>query len=563
MRALKNMLGALALVLLFFGSTLAKRPTPASPLPQAHFKPGEILVKFKGGFSAIGIRSALVAHDARVLGEIKDLGIIRLGVPVGEELRIIESLRRNPLVEYAEPDYIVQGGSGVGCTLHDSQAVLHTSAVVPNDEYYRWQWNLSKIGIPQAWDTTTGGSVVIAILDTGVGLEHPDLKAKIWTNPDENPCNGIDDDGNGKVDDVHGWDFVNDDNDPQDDYWKGTVVAGIAAAEADNEEGIAGVSWGARIMPVKVLNSEARGFYSDIIEGICYAADEGAKVINMSFGATAPSPGLADAVNYAHSRGCLLVAMAGDWVDGNPIVYPAALPNVVAVAATDDADVRWDRSEYGPYVDVAAPGAGGKDITGAEGILSTYWYKGIHTYAFWASTGAAAPHVAGLAALIWSVNPHLTPDEVEGIIEQTAVDLGDPGRDDYYGWGRIDANAAIGATPHYLQVSPTQLLFLADNDTNPPPQRIVNPGTSFPTWIATETADWLSIIGPVGNTPSYVTVSVDKGALPDHGIYTSPITITSTMPESQNGPLIVDVVLSYVPQLRRVYFPQVSLECAK
>jgi len=554
MKAFKNAVWPLSLALLLFGSTLASAPIPTAnsvtgPAPQAEFKPGEILVKFKEGFSALSIRSALVAHDVRVLGEIKGLGVIRLGVPVGEELRIIESLRRNPLVEYAEPDYIAQGGSGVGCTLHGSQAVLHTSAVVPNDEYYSYQWNLPKIGAAQAWEITTGGSVVIAILDTGVELEHPDLRAKIWTNPDENPCNGIDDDRNGKVDDVHGWDFVNDDNDPQDDHGKGTHVAGIAAAESDNEEGIAGVSWGAMIMPVKVLNSDAWGYYSDIVEGIYYAADEGAKVINMSLWGHEDSALLKEAVSYAHAKGCVLVAAVGD--GGGPVGYPARYPEVLAVAATDGRDQRAPFSNYGGEVDVVAPGAG---------ILSTLWGN----YYWWTGTSQAAPHVAGLAALIWSVNPHLTPDEVEGIIEQTTVDLGEPGRDDYYGWGRIDANAAIGATPHYLQVSPTQLLFLADDDTtNPPAQRIVNPGTSSPTWIATETADWLSIVGPVGNTPSYVTVSVDKGALPDYGTYTSSITITSTMSGSQNSPLIVDVIFSYVPQLKRVYLPRVQLGCAR
>jgi len=562
MKGLKNALWTLSLALLLFGSTLASAPTPTAnsvtgPAPQAEFKPGEILVKFKKGFSALGIRSALAGHDVRVLGEISGLRIIRLAVPAGEELRIIESLRRSPLVDYAEPDYIAHGAAGQEVALYavgrdssrpvrGSQVVL--SAVAPNDKWYSYQWNLPKIGMPQAWDTTTGGSVVIAILDTGVELEHPDLRAKIWTNPDENSCNGIDDDGNGKVDDVHGWDFVNDDNDPQDDYGKGTHVAGIAAAETDNEEGIAGVSWGAMIMPVKVLKSGGSGYYSDIIEGICYAADEGAKVINMSLWAHVHSPPLEEAVRYAHAKGCVLVAAVGD--ESGAVGYPARYPEVLAVAATDGGDQRWPFSNYGPEVDVAAPGAG---------ILSTLWGD----YLWWTGTSQAAPHVAGLAALIWSVNPHLTPDEVKGIIEQTVVDLGDPGRDDYYGWGRIDANAAIGATPHYLQVTPSEVLFLSDNDGNPPARRIVNPGTSFPTWIATETADWLSIAGPVGNTPSYVTVSVDKGALPDYGAYISPITISSTMPGSQNSPLIVEVTLSYVPQLRRVYLPQVQLGCAR
>jgi len=145
---------------------------------------------------------------------------------------------------------------------------------------------------------------------------------------------------------------------------------------------------------------------------------------------------------------------------------------------------------------------------------------------------------------------------VEGIIESTAVDLGDPGRDDYFGHGRIDANAAVRATPHHLQVSPTSLVFLADDNTDPSQQAVTNPGTSSSTWSATAgETPWLSVSEPSGHTPSFITVSADKGALPDYGLYTAPITVTSTMTNSESSPQVITATFSYVPQLHKVYLP--------
>jgi len=455
-------------------------------------------------------------------------------------------------VEYAEPNYIVYVPPSLnGLNYLDQrpiarmQGLAGCTSVIPNDPYFPSQWNLNQIQAPTAWCITTGSEdVVIAIIDSGVDLDHPELEAKLWVKPGEIPDNGLDDDGNGYIDDVHGWDFVNWDNDPQDDYGHGTFVAGIAAAETDNGIGIAGFSWGAKIMPVKVIAPGVPGYayYSDITSGICYAADNGAKIINMSFHSAAYSQALQAAVTYAHSKGCLLVAAAGDTGD-DTYQYPASHAHVVSVAATGRDDEHWDLSTYNDRVDVAAPGVE---------ILS-FWEGG---YGRMPSTRMATPHVSGLAALIWSVNPTLTPDEVESIIESTAVDLGDPGRDDYFGHGRIDANAAVRATPHYLQVSPTALLFLADDNTDPLQQVITNPGTSSSTWSATAGATpWLSISKPFGHTPSSITVSADKSALPKHDVYTAPITVTSTMPNSENNPQIITATFSYVPQLYRAYLP--------
>ena len=418
------------IVLLLWGLLLAGGMLPpqgeclagASPARGEDFKAGEILVKFKEGALRADVQSVLAVHGLSVVEEIPELGIAQVAVPVGRELEMIESLKSNPLVEYAEPDHIVYGFD-----------------VAPNDVYFSIQWNMTDIQAHRAWQATTGISITIAVLDTGIDLRHPDLNDKIWANPGEVPNNGRDDDENGYIDDVHGWDFVNNDNDPQDDNGHGTHVAGIAAAETNNGIGVAGVSWGAVIMPVKVLGADNKGYYSDIIKGLLYAAENGAKIINMSFGSKVEQQALQEAVSYVHdTKGCFLVAAAGNWaLEDNPVTYPAALPGVIAVVATDAAGNRWDKSEHGPFIDLAAPGIH---------VLSTYWFRGEHDYTWADGTSMAAPHVSGVAALVWSIHPEYTNKEVEKRIKQGADDMGTPGWDRYYGWGKVNAYKAVAGS---------------------------------------------------------------------------------------------------------------------
>ena len=443
-------------------------------------------------------------------------------------------------------------------------------AVWPDDPYFSngAQWNLAKIEAPAAWDITTGSEkVVIAFVDSGVDLDHDELKDKIWTNSGEagtdtngndKTTNGIDDDGNGKIDDVHGWDFVNWDSEPQDDYGHGTFVAGVAAAETYNGILMAGVSWGAEIMPVKVLNRVGKAYVHHINGGITYAADNGAKIIHISgyVRSSAYSNAMQNAVDYAHSRGALVVAGSGDpdeekTIPPDAYQYPAALNHVVSVAATDRDDERWSDSTYNDMVDVAAPGVG----------IFSFWPGG---HGWWSSTGLAAAQVSGLAALIWSVNPNLTPDQVESIIESTAVDLGEDGWDEYFGWGRIDAAAAVLKTTHYLDVEPHNVLDfdrVCDHGV-PPWRKITNPNTNSSTWSATSPDDWLSISDPEGYTPSSATVSIDKSSLQGYGVYTTGITAISTMTNYEHSPLIIPVTVvytqcwtSYLPLLFKNYSP--------
>jgi len=378
------------------------------------FKPGEVLVRFATGIGASQAAANLAVDGLAIAGEIPSLDIKRLAVPPGQELMWVEELRGDHGLVFVELNYLA-----------------HAAATIPDDPHYTEQWNLPRIRAPEAWDLTTGDDLTIAVIDTGVDLDHPDLVGKLWTNADEIPDNGLDDDGNGYVDDSHGWDFVNGDAEAQDDYWHGTHVAGIAAADSDNGQGVAGVSWGARIMPLKVLNASGDGNYADVASAIVYAADNGARILNLSLGGEDYSAALADAVGYARERGCLLAAAAGN--DSGAVRYPAANDGVLAVVATTKWDGRWYGSNHGPEVDVAAPGADIYSTTLDDAYLSA------------SGTSAATPHVSGLAALVWSAQPDLTTDEVARVITETVRDLGAPGWDQFYGWGRIDAYQAVSS----------------------------------------------------------------------------------------------------------------------
>jgi len=523
-RLVRSTLGFLLIATLwlgfqFFGSLFTSAAWPGdgpeqttppgnSPSGSGELVPGEVLVKFKSDVSPISVQAALSAQDVRAVGEVAALGVQRLTVPKGQELAIVAALRHHPLVEYAEPNYIIH-------------AIL-----TPNDPSFPSQWGLTKIGAPQAWDVTTGSSdLTIAIVDSGIDLDHPDLGGKI----------------------ILGYDYVNGDWHPDDDYGHGTHVAGIAAARTNNSTGVAGVSWGAWLMALKVLNAEGTGTYADVASAVTYAADHGAKIINLSLGGDYDSQTLHDAVIYAHNAGCVLAAATGN--DGGSVVmYPAKYAEALAVAATGSTDQRAWFSNYGPEADVAAPGVG---------IYSTYFGGG---YTSMDGTSMAAPHVAGLVALIWSEYPGYTNDQVEGRIEMTALDLGAPGWDPYYGHGRIDAQAAL-CTPD-LGASPQSIAFLADDTTDPMPSSqtvsVLNTGCDPVAWtavISPSTATWLSAAPLSGaatkTSPGSISLSANKSGL-GYSTYNAQVIISTTQTTVWGNPQTVDVKLIYMEELYRI-----------
>ena len=286
--------------------------------------------------------------------------------------------------------------------------------VVPNDPLYDpYQWNLRQIHAPEAWDLTTGSpDVIIAVLDTGVSFTHPDLANKL----------------------VPGYDFVNDTTLPDDDNGNGTHVAGIIAAETNNQIGIAGITWLGRIMPVKVLDAAAHGDVSLAAQGVIWAVDHGARVINLGLAGPTSSQDLVDAIDYAHSRNVVVIAPVANNGTADPS-YPAALDHVIAVAATDHSDRPLTTSNSGDYISVAAPG---------DQIASTFRPPGGKDgYAVASGTAQAAAHVAGVAALLLSINPDLSTDDVQTVLEGSADHFGLTGRDSHVGFGRINAARAL------------------------------------------------------------------------------------------------------------------------
>ena len=317
-----------------------------------------------------------------------------------------------------------------------------TALKPPNDPYYPLQWSLKKINAQAAWSVSAGSpSIVVAVVDSGVDLGHPDLAGQL----------------------VPGFNCVDAGSPPQDDHGHGTHVAGTIGAKANNAAGVVGVAWGAKIMPVKTIDRSGSGSSSCIADGIRFAVDNAAKIINLSLGSKYPSQAVEDAVNYAHDKGALVVASAGNCGDPgacdtlSPPNYPAAFSNVLAVAATGPKDERAVYSSYGWWVGVAAPGGNGGYL--ADSILSTCWRESpkctFGQYTLSNGTSMAAPHVAGLAALVWSLKPSLTNDQVAQVIQSTSVDLGSPGRDDQFGAGRIDALAAARAVAGPGAIPPT------------------------------------------------------------------------------------------------------------
>jgi len=297
------------------------------------------------------------------------------------------------------------------------------------------------ISAQSAWDTTTGnGSVVIAIIDSGIRITHNDISSNIWINGAD-PIGGGDSDGNGYLDDYYGWDFVGNDNNIDDDNGHGTMVSGISGAVGNNGTGVAGICWDCKIMGLKVLDEFGGGDGDNLIDAINYATDKGVDIINMSLGQTAPDSLLEAACANAEAAGILLIAAMGNvnaeyGIKKESILYPAAFDSVMGVGAVNDNGLIADFSVVGNYpytTEITAPGV---DIT------STYREHN-SSYATGDGTSFAAPIVSGVAALIKTVTPTITLADLRSRLQTSANDAGRPGKDAVYGYGILDANKAV------------------------------------------------------------------------------------------------------------------------
>jgi len=431
------------------------------------FVPGEFIVKLKKDTTLSSSTQFMALNENHQVyavekvfphseGTILD-NIYLLHVPIGSDIpSIVKEYATYPDVVYAEPN-------GIG----------HLCGI-PNDANFSKQWYLHNTGqkfkgnmhgtpgadihAPEAWDIETGSpNVTIAIIDTGIDYMHPDLAANIWTNKNEIPGNGIDDDHNGYIDDVHGWDFYYNDSNITDGFGHGTMCAGVADAVGNNSIGVAGVCWNCKIMPVRIFNDTAYGTAIMAAKGIRYAADNGADVISMSF-AFGWSFMLKNAVDYAYSKGVFLCASAGN-DDSAGKAWPGGFEHVVAVAATNQNDGRctpedWgpgSGSEYGDWVAIAAPG------NLAYSTMPTYHvtandppYNWAQNYYYHWGTSCSTPIVAGAAALLLSKDPSLTPDEVDALLCGNV----DPyNSTEYIGTGRLNAQKALAALVSDIKVT--------------------------------------------------------------------------------------------------------------
>ena len=310
-------------------------------------------------------------------------------------------------------------------------------------------WWLKRVDADDAWAYSRGTGVPVAVIDTGLDFNHPDIASNIWTNQAEAlGLPGVDDDGNGFVDDLHGWDYYNWDNNPWDDNGHGTHVSGIIGAVADNAEGIAGIAPESKIIPIKVLNAGGSGYVTDVINAIRYAADLGAKVINLSLGvfknylSRSLQNAFQSAVSYAKDKGSIVVAAAGNDNGKVENSYPAGIPDVIAVGATDANNKRAWFSNFGKLLDFTAPGvdvlslkAGGVSF-GSSSVVDPDYVRA-------SGTSMASPVVAGVVALLRAIQPLFSFDQILSRLRSTATDLGSQGFDSYYGYGLINALGAV------------------------------------------------------------------------------------------------------------------------
>ena len=429
--------------------------------PNKEYQAGRLLVRFAAGVQAaqrVPMMNAL--GGAQIVREYKVVpGLCLVKLPAGQSVaQALQTFNRTAGILYAEPDYAVK------------------AIATPNDPRFGELWGMNNTGqtggtpdadidAPAAWDLNTGSrQVVVAVIDTGVDYTHPDLTNNIWTNPGEIPGNGIDDDGNGFVDDVHGYDFVNGDGDPMDDHYHGTHVSGTIGAEGNNGIGVAGVCWKVRIMALKFLDAGGGGNTADAISAIEYATLMGARVMNNSWGGGGYEQSLKDAIDAAGAANIVFVAAVGnDFGNDNDVIpfYPSGYDstNILSVMATDQDDLMSDFSNFGlTTVDLAGPGTD---------VLSCEPGGG---YQLLSGTSMATPHVSGACALLLSANPLLNVASLKQALIST-VDSNLPGL--CVSGGRLNlarALAGVGAT--WITVTPA-------GGTNVTPGAFINVSVGF------------------------------------------------------------------------------------
>ena len=377
--------------------TFAEDQDPA--LAAQAFEPDQLLVRALPGADADDLRAAYAQAGAQERSSLAALQLTVLEVEPDQFVAVAAALSENPLFEAVQKNYVYETQRAANDTLFDQQQAL------------------TLLNLPAAWDTTVGSSqVIIAVLDSGVAADHPDLADKLTV----------------------GWNTVDDNSQTDDVFGHGTEVASVAAAATNNRLGIAGVSWNSPVMPVRVSNEQGQASTRSIAAAMVWAVDHGAKVLNVSFAPLASDRTVLRAARYVRSSGCVVLISAGN--DGQAWRSSGSDDAIFVGAVDEQSELAWF-SSTGPFVDLVAPGVG--IATAASGPASGTASDGGYQLAD--GTSFSAPLAAGVAALVWSARPQLSPTTVEQILVDTAVDLGPTGRDDLYGAGLIDAAAAVEA----------------------------------------------------------------------------------------------------------------------
>jgi subtilisin family serine protease len=388
---------------------IEQAPPAAGPVT-LNWRAGQILVKPKAGLTDDEFDKILKGNQGKRLEKIGSLPVHVISVPEKAEEAVVRALSKNPHIEFAELDMI---------------SPLTTTTV--NDPQFASAWHLPKMQTPTAWDVSKGTGITIAILDSGVDGTHPDLVNQM----------------------VPGWNAIDNSSTTADINGHGTAVAGTAAAATNNATGVASIAGGAKIMPVRITNDPTGyAYWSDVARGLNWAADNGADVANISYGVS-NSTTVASAAQYMRNKGGVVVVSAAN--DGVDPGYTDN-PYMISVSATDSADAKASWSNYGAFIDVAAPGVS---------ILTTTRGGG---YGNWNGTSFSSPATAGVVALIMSANPSLTPDDIEKVLENSAVKVAGTDFHPYFGYGRVDAAAAV-----QLALNTTA------KDTTPPTVNIFTP----------------------------------------------------------------------------------------
>ncbi len=518
-------------------------PAPPAVQPDA-FAPGRVLVGWQQDASQRARNAVLAGQGWQVLRSIDELDVDIVAVPTGQELAAVAALQANPAVAYAEPDYLAYAAGALAAPRRQASPPLSAQGLQPNDTFWSAQWPLRRVQGPLAWQVTQGApSVVVAVIDSGIDLAHPEFAGRLQA----------------------GFDYVDWDSVPQDQYGHGTHVSGIIAAAGNNGLGVAGSAWNIQLAPLRALDRTGVGTASNIALAVQAAANRRVDVINLSLALSGPSTTVQNAIIAASNNNIVLVAATGnDSLPGQlpaPVSYPAAYPEVIAVAAT----TRWeDRAAYsngGPQVELAAPGGEASDP-----VFSTSLGGG---YAMLHGTSIATAHVSGAAALLRGYAPQWGAAAVRDALRNTADKVGSTsyiaGRNDRLGYGRVNVASALRwSTSPIISFNPSDPSLLAAAGQPLPTISIELANSSLQplSWQVTSvTPAWLRVDLPQSGAlayPATARLQISLNNLPPAGLNVGNIGLRTTDPFGLQRNYVITVRVEVAASLSQTYLPLVG-----